>query len=124
MYQEYKDIAEMYIVYISEAHAADDSWPVPYAKEKGITEHKNYRERCAVADRLVKDKKLTIPFLVDTMDNQAAKLFKGWPDRLFLVAPDGKLVVAGKRGPWGFKPAVKKARAWLKDYKNAVGHQS
>jgi len=117
MYQTYKDVADVYIVYISEAHAADDSWPVGYAKELGITEHKNYGQRCEVAERLVKDKKLTIPFLVDNMDNHVAKAYKGWPDRIFLVRKDGRLAVGGKRGPWGFKPALDQTIAWLAEYK-------
>ncbi|MFQ5502622.1 MAG: deiodinase-like protein [Phycisphaerae bacterium] len=117
LYQTYKDIAKVYIVYISEAHASDDSWPVPYAKELGITEHKNFGERCAVAEKLVKDKKLTIPCLIDNMDNAAEKAYQGWPDRVFLIRKDGKLAVAAKRGPWGFKPALKAATKWLKEYK-------
>ena len=54
MYQQYKDVAEFYIVYISEAHAQDDSWPVPYAKDLVIKEHTTYGERCGLADKLAK----------------------------------------------------------------------
>lgn len=117
MYQDYKDVADIYIVYIREAHAADSSWPVPYAKEKGITDHTNFGERCEVAERLVKDKKLTIPCLVDAMDNNANKAYSGWPDRLFIVRKDGKLGIAGGRGPFGFVPALEAAEKWLADFK-------
>ncbi len=117
LYQTYKDVAEINIVYISEAHAADDSWPVPYAKDKGIKEHTNYGERCAVAERLVKDKKLTIPCLIDKMDNKVADAYKGWPDRIYLIRKDGRLGVAGNRGPWGFPPALAKVTQWLEEYK-------
>ncbi|MBI5863092.1 MAG: hypothetical protein HZB38_00995 [Planctomycetes bacterium] len=113
MYQDYKDIADFYIVYIREAHASDSSWPVPYAKEKGITEHKDFGERCAVAESLVKDKKLTIPFLIDDMENTAGSAYQAWPDRVYLVRTDGTLAVAGKRGPWGFEPALNEAEKWL-----------
>lgn len=118
MYQDYRDIAEFYIVYISEAHAADDKHPVGYAKKLGIKEHTNFGERCAVATRLQKDKKLTIPCLIDGMDNAVAEAYKGWPDRVFLVRKDGVLAVAGRRGPWGFRPALNKAKKWLADYKD------
>ncbi|MFQ5492076.1 MAG: deiodinase-like protein [Phycisphaerae bacterium] len=116
-YQDFKDIAAVYIVYISEAHASDDKYPVGYAKEMGISEHKNFGERCAVAARLVADKKLTIPCLVDNMDNAAEKAYQGWPDRVYLIGKDGKLAVAGHRGPWGFKPALEAAVHWLSQYK-------
>ncbi len=117
MYQSYKDVAEFYIVYISEAHAMDDRSPVGYAKELGIKEHKTYGERCSVADRLTKDKKLTIPCLIDGMDNAVEKHYKAWPDRIYLVRKDGKLAVAAKRGPWGFGPALKSTGKWLAAYK-------
>ena len=117
MYRKYRGIAEFYIVYISEAHALDDKWPVPYAKKLGIAEHKTYGERCIVANRLLSDKKLTIPCLVDNIDNQVAEIYKGWPDRVFVIRKDGRLGVAAQRGPWGFEPAVIEAEQWLASYK-------
>ena len=117
MYQNYKDIAEFFIVYISEAHAADDRRPVGYAKELGINEHTDYGERCDVAARLVKDKKLTIPCLIDGMNNNVDKHYHGWPDRVFLVRKDGRLAVAAKRGPMGFRPGILAAKDWLAEYK-------
>ena len=117
IYKTYKDIADVYIVYISEAHAVDDRRPVGIAREKGIKEHTTYGERCAVAESLVKDKKLTIPCLIDGIDDAVDKDYNGHPDRVFLVGKDGKLAIAGKRGPWGFKPALEEAEAWLAEYK-------
>lgn len=117
MYQTYKDIAEFYIVYISEAHAMDDRSPVPYAKDLGIKEHKTYGERCRVADRLTIDKKLTIPCLIDGMDNAVEAQYHGHPDRVFLVRKDGKLAIAARRGPWGFAPAMRASQDWLASYR-------
>jgi hypothetical protein len=117
MYQEYKDVAEFYIVYIREAHAADSEWPVDYAKGKGINNHTSYGERCEVAELLVREKKLTIPCVIDGMDNQVNDAYRGWPTRVFLVRKDGKLGVAGGRGPWGLRPALKDAAEWLAAYR-------
>ncbi len=102
------------MVYINEAHAADGRNPVAYAKEKGITEHDDYRERCTTAQMLVDDKTLTIPCLIDGMDNKINQAYSAWPDRIFLVRTDGKLAVAADRGPWGFKPGLEASRQWLK----------
>ena len=121
MYQENKDIAEFYIVYISEAHAMDDKRPVAYAKEMKIKEHTTYGERCAVAEMLVRDKKLTIPCLIDGIENTVAKAYKALPDRIFVVGTDGKLVVAGKRGPFGFKPALEETKKWIAAYRESLG---
>ncbi len=117
MYQTYKDVTEFYIVYIREAHAADSSWPVGYAKDMGINDHKDYGERCAVAKRMFEDKKLTIPGLIDGFDDKVNDAYQGWPTRVFLIRKDGKLGVAGGRGPWGLRPALKEAREWLAEYK-------
>lgn len=117
MYETYGDIAEFRIVYIKEAHASDSSWPVPYAKEKGIKEHTTFGERCDVAKKLLDDNKLTIPTVVDNMENEANEAYKAWPDKVFVVRTDGRLAVAAKRGPWGFKPAMDEAKKWLAEFK-------
>ncbi len=119
MYQTYKDVAEFFIVYVAEAHASDDRFPVGYAKDLGIKEHTTYGQRCAVAQRLVDEKKLNIPCLIDQMSNGASKAYQALPDRLYLVDRGGRLAVAGKRGPWGFKPAMDQAIKWLAVYKDS-----
>ena len=117
MFQEYKDIAAFRIVYIKEAHASDSKRPVEYATEKGISQPTEYGERCSVARVFFEEKKLTIPCVVDKMDNSVGKAYRGWPTRAFVVRKDGRLAVAGGRGPRGLKPALKEARQWLAQYK-------
>ncbi len=119
MYNDYQDIAEFRLVYISEAHAADGDWPVDYAKELGITKHKNYDQRCSVAGKLLLDKKLTIPTLIDGMDNKVNEAYKAHPDRIFVVRTDGTLAVAGTRGPMGFAPALRQTTDWLAEFKKS-----
>lgn len=116
MYQDYKEIAEFRLIYIREAHAEDSSWPVPYAKEKGITEHKDYQQRCTTAKMLMDDKSLTMPMLIDHMNNQANESYRAYPDRVFLVRKDGRLAVAADRGPWGFNPGLKAVSQWLEKF--------
>ena len=117
LYQDYKDIAEFRIVYISEAHAIDDLRPVPYAIDKGIKEHKTYGERCSVAQRLIDEGKLTIPSVIDKMDNHVAEAYDAHPNRLFLVRKDGRLGVAGGLGPRGWDPSMEQAQKWLAQFK-------
>lgn len=107
------------MVYINEAHAADGRRPVGYAKEKGITEHDDYEERCTTAQMLIDDETLTIPCLIDGMDNKVNKSYSAWPDRIFLVRTDGKLAVAANRGPWGFKPGLTASNDWLKEFSDS-----
>ena len=119
MFQTYKDICEFRLVYIKEAHAADSNWSVPYAKDLGITEHKDYGQRCTTADRLLKDKRLTMPFLIDDMQDSVNKAYSAHPDRIFVVRTDGRLAVAASRGPRGFAPGLKSAAKWLAEFKNS-----
>ena len=65
----------------------------------------------------MKEMKITIPCVIDNMDNKVNEAYKGSPTRCFLVRKDGILAVAGKRGPWGYKPALKEAAEWLAHYK-------
>ncbi len=117
MYKDFKDIADFYIVYLREAHAADSMRAVGYAKDKKILQPRDYAERCEVAERLVKEKKLTIPFLIDDMSNTAAQAYQALPDRAFLVRMDGTVGVAGEKGPRGFAPALREIKEWLEEYK-------
>lgn len=117
LYQEFKDIAEFRLVYIREAHATDSRRPVQYAFDLKIKEHTSLDERCDVAKRLLEDKKLTIPCLIDNMDNRTARDYQSWPDRLFVVKKDGTIAVAADRGPRGFAPALRAARKWLEQYR-------
>jgi hypothetical protein len=113
MYEKYGELAEFRIVYIKEAHAADSGWPVPYAVRKGINQPTTYPERCTVADRLAQDTGVTIPMLVDGIDDTVNELYKALPNRVFLVRADGRLAVAAARGPRGFPPALEEAEQWL-----------
>jgi hypothetical protein len=117
LYQDYRDLAEFFLIYTTEAHAIDDKHPVKYAKKLGIREHTTYGERCTVADRLMMDKKLTIPCLIDNMDNTNQEAYKSWPTRVFLVRTDGSLGVAAKRGPWGYRPGREAVRKWLAEFR-------
>ena len=106
MYQDYKDIAEFRMVYIREAHAADGDRPVGIAREKEINQQTTYEGRCTTAKMLFNDKSLTIPCLIDSMDNKTNTAYSAQPDRVFLVRKDGRLAVAADKGPRGFGPGV------------------
>ncbi len=99
-YQDRKAVADFYVVYIREAHAADSPRPIKNAPK----EPRNDIERKVLADTCIREAKLTIPFIVDDMENTACKAYAAWPDRLFIVGTDGKIAYAGARGPGGFRP--------------------
>ena len=124
MYQDNKDIVEFRLVYIREAHAVDSNRPSPVAKARGIKEPTNFKERCSTASSLLKDNNLTIPTLIDSMDNKTDTDYSAKPDRVFLVAKDGTLAVAGARGPRGFKPGCEEVEKWLVEYRKTQADPS
>jgi len=116
MYNDFKDVAEFRMVYIREAHADDGERPTR-GRSLGINEHKNFTDRCETAQRFIDDKSLTIPMLIDNMDNSTDTAYSAKPDRVFLVRTDGRLGVAGAQGPFGFTPGLEACEKWLKEFK-------
>jgi type I thyroxine 5'-deiodinase len=95
------------VIYIREAHPGE-------ARNKfNIPQPKAMEERQKVARDFVQALKLSVPVLVDTMDDLVGKAYSGWPDRLYVIGADGKVALKGGPGPGGFSPAVKAAPAVL-----------
>lgn len=65
---------------------------------------RDWNERQGVAQTCCNKLSLSIPCVVDTMDNTVDNLYAGWPERIFVIGRDGMIAYAGKLGPLGFKP--------------------
>ncbi len=48
---------------------------------------------------------MTIPMVVDSIDNRVGEAYSGFPDRLYVIDRDGKVAFKSGRGPFGFIPA-------------------
>jgi len=82
---------------------------VPGAPKEPTTKE----ERRGVAGTCIDRMGLSIPCVVDNMENTTERDYRAWPDRMYVVGADGKIAYRGGRGPRGFKPA--EAEAALKD---------
>ncbi len=113
MYLEYGDRAAFLFVYIREAHA-DDEWQLGSNRRDSVVfaQPTTLGRRQEVATSCSKALKLTMPCLVDEIDNPVDEAYAGWPERLFIVDVDGRIAYAGAQGPWGFKP--KQVGRWLR----------
>jgi hypothetical protein len=69
-----------------------------------VKQPKTLEDRQKVAGTCVADLKLSIPCLVDDLQNTAQKAYAGWPDRLYVLDKAGMVVFRGEPGPRGFKP--------------------
>ena len=63
-----------------------------------------YDERCDIARQCQKSLKMTVPLVVDGMDDRVGHLYSGMPDRLYVIGRDGRVVYKSGRGPFGFMP--------------------
>ena len=111
LYAAYKEKAHFCVVYIREAHPTD-GWVVPGNKFK-IEDPKSLEDRQKAAREFAKELKLTLPILVDTLDDRVNNLYGGWPDRVYVIDADGKVALKGGLGPFGFVPSVKAAEGVL-----------
>ena len=79
---------------------------MPSNKTDGVifNQPKEWRQRQHIAQACCSKLSLSIPCVVDTIDNTVDDLYAGWPERMFVIDRQGRIAYAGKRGPWGFKP--------------------
>lgn len=101
LYAQYSDRVQFLAIYIREAHPTD-GWSFPGNVK--FEDPKTIEARREVAGQCESAALHGIPTLVDEMDDAAMTAYAAWPDRLYMVGLDGRVVYAGGRGPFGFKP--------------------
>ena len=104
MAEKYKDTTQFLIIYIKEAHPSDDWANRVNDRIKYIKDPTSFFQRFQVANTCVSDLDISIPCLVDTMENATARIYKAWPDRIYAIGKDGKVIYQGGPGPHGFLP--------------------
>lgn len=94
-----------YAVYIVEAHPTD-IWQMKSNLKDNVlfANPKTDEERAFVAGACVRKLGIKFPAVIDGIDNRTEVAYTGWPDRLYLIDRDGKVVYKSKPGPFGFKP--------------------
>ena len=61
-------------------------------------------ERSSVATTCVRKLGIEFPALVDDLSNSTERAYTGWPDRLYLIDPSGRVAYKSDPGPFGFDP--------------------
>jgi hypothetical protein len=105
IHQQHRDRVAFLAVYIREAHASDE-WAlainraehIAYAQPASLAGRAEVAHVCATALAL------TVPWVVDDLDDSAARAYAAWPDRLWVVDADGRVAFRGGPGPWMFDP--------------------
>lgn len=104
--KEFADRANFIVIYTIEAHPKGD--PSPYSGKEWVTpkneqerillpQPKSQAERATVAKSCIAKEKLTVPVVVDTMENTVWKAYGSAPNCAYVVDRGGKIVDAE---PW------------------------
>ena len=94
------------MVYILEAHPSDVWQTESNPKDKIVfASPRNSEERSEVAGTCVRKLGIKFPAVLDGFDNATEKTYTGWPDRIYLIDRQNRVVYKSRPGPFGFKPA-------------------
>ena len=106
LYDRFRDEVAFYVVYVREAHP-EDGWVLTENRDAGIAlvDPPGGVGRAAVARTCAAALRISMPVLVDGIDDAVARAYGGWPDRLYLIGRDGRVALRGGEGPLGFAPA-------------------
>jgi type I thyroxine 5'-deiodinase len=91
------------VVYITEAHSSD-MWQMQSNVHDGVifANPTTAAAREEVAGACVRNLHISIPALIDSLDNTVEKNYTAWPDRLFVIGKDGVIRWKSEAGPFGF----------------------
>ena len=105
MRRRYQDQIRFLAVYVREAHptdgwrtAANDRARISVAQPQTESDRREVAGACSA--RLA----ISMPLLVDTLDDRVGHAYSGMPNRLYLVDADGRVAYKSGRGPFGFNP--------------------
>ena len=91
------------VIYIREAHPTDE-WLVESNEQDSVlyAQPTTLAERTEVASACALRLDLTMPMLIDDLENSTDRKYYALPDRLYLIGRDGHIVYRGLPGPFGF----------------------
>ena len=103
LYSQYKDRVAFFVVYVQEAHPTD-GWQVESNVDENILfrQHQSYGEREEAAQSCAIGLHISVPTLVEEIDNAIDEAYGAAPERLYLIGKDGRVAYHGGAGPHFF----------------------
>ena len=100
LYSRFKDRIEFFVVYVQEAHPTD-GWQVESNIKDDVfyRQHQSLDEREEAAQSCTIGLHISIPILVEEMDNAIDEAYGAAPERLYLIGKDGRVAYHGGAGP-------------------------
>lgn len=103
----YQDKVHFYLIYIREAHPTDGR-AIP-GNAFQVKSPATVKERQAIAKKFAERLDVSIPILVDTIEDDVEKAYAGWPNRMYLLDAEGKIADKGSAGPGGVASSARRA---------------
>ncbi len=100
IYDRFRSQMEFFVVYVREAHPTD-GWQAESNVAEGIVyrQHQSLDEREEVAHACSLDLHISIPVLIEEMDNAVDDAYGAAPERLYVIGADGQVTYHGGAGP-------------------------
>jgi len=111
LYKQYHDRAHFVLVYVREAHPTD-GWAQPNNAFQ-IRSPRSIDERRQVARDFAAKLKLSVPIVVDSIDDKVEAIYSVWPNRMIIIDAEGNIADAGVAGPQGTSTSARKAPSIL-----------
>lgn len=107
MHEKYDESAKFLAVYVREAHPTD-GWRMSSNDKAGVAvaQPQATADRAKVASTCSTALEMSMPLLVDEIDDRVGHAYSGMPDRLYVIDSAGRVAYKGGRGPFGFKPGA------------------
>src|SRR5207249_9412150 len=92
-------------IYVREAHPVE-GWRSDFNDTVGVivNQPRSKKDREKVAKSCCAALEMSMPLLVDEIDDRVGHAYSGMPDRLYVIDRAGRVAYKGGRGPFGFKP--------------------
>ena len=103
--EDFLDQVELVLVYIKEAHSGDE-WQMDSNVESKVVfdQPKTFEARADLARTFVDRMGVETETLVDDIRNTAMACYAAWPERIYVIDRDGRIVYKGGMGPFYFAP--------------------
>lgn len=103
--ERFAGLIDATLVYVHEAHA-EDGWVVTGNREAGVRETTptTLDERAILAAKLARWSAVSVPIVLDDLEDTVCRAYGGMPNRLTLVDRDRRVAHISGEGPMGFDP--------------------
>jgi type I thyroxine 5'-deiodinase len=103
--EDFQDQVELVLVYIKEAHSGDE-WQMDSNVESKVVfdQPRTFEARADLARTFVDRMEVETETLVDDIRNTAMACYAAWPERIYVIDREGRIVYKGGVGPFYFEP--------------------